>query len=57
MELSEIDIFKINRILDKGITDDTLAKRMWKAKKDKDWHEYLLLCIVKAKLSYDKRGS
>lgn len=54
MELNDIDIFRVNRVLDKGVTESTLAKRMWKAKKDGNWHEYLVLSIVKAKMNFSK---
>ncbi|APC44274.1 hypothetical protein [Pseudoalteromonas phage PH357] len=57
MELNDIDIFRVNKVLEKGVSDATLAKRMWKAKKDNNWHEYLALSMVKAKMNFDKGNS
>lgn len=57
MELNDIDIFRVNKVLEKGVSDATLAKRMWKAKKDNNWHEYLALSMVKAKMNFDKDNS
>lgn len=52
MDIYDIDIFKINKLIKEDVSKGNLTKRIYRAKKAGDYHEYIALSIARARLMF-----
>lgn len=57
MNISDVDMKRVYKLYNKNISKPNMAKRLYRAKKDMKFVEYMTLCIVKGMTNYEERDN